>query len=299
MNKPVVMILAAGRGQRMQPLTDVIPKPLLLAKGFPLIGYQIEKFTRFGVENFVINISHLEEVFYKYFRKNGDSVFANLGVKKVNLSSEQPRALETASGIAKALPLINENNGNSENAPFFVVSSDAFLETDFEKFYAKFAEKLQPGEAALLLVKNPEHNPNGDFYLAENGKLQAIPNRFEKVENTENAENAANSENSENVEISDNQKSYTYSGIGIFTPKFFDGVNPRYPLKLNKLFVQALAEQRLYGEFCDGFWLDIGTPQRLQDFCDYLDKTGIPPRIIEFCKNNPNYTYANANQESE
>lgn len=277
MNKPVVMILAAGRGQRMQPLTDVIPKPLLLAKGFPLIGYQIEKFTRFGVENFVINVSHLEDVFYRYFRKNGDSVFANLGVKKVNLSSEQPRALETASGIAKALPLITENN---ENAPFFVVSSDAFLEADFEKFYAKFAAKLQPGEAALLLVKNPEHNPNGDFYLAENSKLQAIPNRFE------------NSENPENVEISDNQKSYTYSGIGIFTPKFFDGVNPKYPQKLSKLFVQALAEQRLYGEFCDSFWLDIGTPQRLQDFCDYLGKSGIPPRIIEFCKNNPNYIYA-------
>ena len=144
-------------------------------------------------------------------------------------------------------------------------------------------------------MKNPFSSDKDEEKLKEEVKIDEEKTADENAE-TENEEKI---ENSENVEISDNQKSYTYSGIGIFTPKFFDGVNPRYPLKLSKLFVQALAEQRLYGEFCDGFWLDIGTPQRLQDFCDYLDKTGIPPRIIEFCKNNPNYTYANANQESE
>lgn len=278
--KPVVMILAAGRGKRMQPLTDVIPKPLLLAKGFPLIGYQMEKFTRFGVSHFVVNVSHLEEVFSSYFYENGDSAFKNLGVEKVDLSSEQPRALETAAGIAKALPLITADN---PELPFFVVSSDAYLEANFENFYAKFVNKLQPGEAALLLVKNPQHNKNGDFYLAADGKLKAIENRF--------YEKPKDKTNRPKIQVDTERQTYTYSGIGIFTPKFFDGVDPSYPKRLSHLFITALAEQRLYGEVCDDFWLDIGTPERLQEFCDYLDKTGIPPRILEFCKNNPDYAY--------
>ena len=139
------MILAAGRGERMRPLTDKQPKPLLKVKGKPLIQYHIEALARADITQIVINHAWLG---FQIEEALGDG--ANLGVHIV-YSAEGDNVLETGGGIFKALPLLGED-------PFIVVNGDVW--TDFQ--YDSLPKTLV-GLAHLVLVPNPPHNPNGDF----------------------------------------------------------------------------------------------------------------------------------------
>ena len=142
------MILAAGRGERMQPLTDTLPKPLLEVRGKPLIVWHLEKLSRNGFQEVVINIAHLGE---KIIETLGDGSRWNL---KIHYSDERKAgALESAGGIKKALTLLGD-------APFLVVNGDVFCEYEFESDF-NLKEKL----AHLILVHNPPHNEKGDFAL--------------------------------------------------------------------------------------------------------------------------------------
>ncbi|CUV65671.1 Nucleotidyl transferase [Sulfurovum sp. enrichment culture clone C5] len=145
------MILAAGRGERMKPLTDTIPKPLLEVGGKPLIVWHIEKLANAGFEEIVINIAHLG---YKIPEALGDG--SKWGVK-LHFSDEQKEgALESAGGIVKALPLFG-------NEPFLVVNGDVWCDYEFDKDF-----KLEDGILAhLILVPNPNHNQKGDFALKD------------------------------------------------------------------------------------------------------------------------------------
>lgn len=140
------MILAAGRGERMRPLTDRQPKPLLEVRGKPLIVHHVEALARAGFDRIVVNLSWL-----------GDQIRARLGDGGefgVNIAySEEPEALETAGGIVQALPLLGER--------FVVVNADVFTDYDFAR--------LRGGDAVahLVLVENPVHNHGGDFALAD------------------------------------------------------------------------------------------------------------------------------------
>lgn len=139
------MILAAGRGERMRPLTDSVPKPLLEVRGRPLIAYHLEALSRAGFSEIVVNLSWLGKQIRDYL---GNGAAFSVAIEY----SDEPEALETAGGILQALPLLGER--------FIVVNSDIFTDYDFA------ALKRSDSSAHLVLVENPPHNPAGDFSLS-------------------------------------------------------------------------------------------------------------------------------------
>ena len=149
-----VMILAAGRGERMRPLSDTVPKPLLEAGGKPLIVHLIEGLVRHGLRDLVINHSHLGEKISAYLGDGG-----RYGVRVV-YSHEEGGGLETGGGIFKALSLIGTD-------PFMVINGDIWTDYPFDRLPARL-----DGLAHLVLVDNPPQHPQGDFALRK-GKLFA------------------------------------------------------------------------------------------------------------------------------
>jgi len=211
------MILAAGRGERMRPLTDKRPKPLLLAAGKPIIQYTIEQLVKAGFREIVINIAHF-----------GQQIKQTLGAGNqfgvsITYSDEGEMALETAGGIINALPLLG-------NQPFLVVNGDIANNFDFSRFQNKKIDL-----AHLVLIPNPEHHPEGDFHLSANGMMteKGLP-------------------------------TLTFSGMGLYSPELFKNAAPG-KTKLAPLLRQGMFEKRITGEKFTGFWMDIGTPQRLAD----------------------------------
>ena len=155
------MILAAGRGERMRPLTDTVPKPLLRVGGKRLIEHHLEKLSAAGVTDVVINLSHLADRFAPAL---GDGSRWNL---RIAWSDEGPEPLETGGGIRRALPLLGE-------APFLVVSADIVSDIDYAALPAE-----PEGLAHLVMVPNPDFHPEGDFVLdgtrlAEEGPGQRL-----------------------------------------------------------------------------------------------------------------------------
>ncbi|MGB5506356.1 MAG: nucleotidyltransferase family protein [Sulfurovum sp.] len=209
------MILAAGLGTRMRPLTDKTPKPLLKVGGIPLIVWHIERLAHDGFTNIIINIAHLG---YQIPEALGDG--SQWGVNITYSDEQEEGALESAGGIVKALPLLGDD-------PFAVVNGDVWTDYDFQD-----QRKLADGILAhLVLVPNPEHNPEGDFALEDNKMVDA--------------------------------KQYTFSGIGYYSPKLFEGV-PYGKSALAPLLRAAMKEGKVTGELYEGEWLDIGTPERLE-----------------------------------
>ena len=145
------MILAAGRGERMRPLTDHIPKPLLKVGGKPLIVWHLERLAKAGFKEVVINYAHLGEQIEQAL---GDGSVWGLNVQY----SPETSALETAGGIANALPLLGD-------APFLVVNGDVFTEIDFGAL-----QLVSPNLAHLVMVDNPPQHPDGDF-VVDSGKV--------------------------------------------------------------------------------------------------------------------------------
>jgi MurNAc alpha-1-phosphate uridylyltransferase len=215
--KPIqkAMILAAGRGERMRPLTDTTPKPLLEVGNKPLIVWHIEHLVEAGFQEIVINIAHLG---YKIPEALGNG--SQWGVTLHYSDEQEEGALESAGGIVKALPLLG-------NTPFLVVNGDVWCNYTFNHF-----KTLPEGIVShLILVPNPEHNPHGDFALKD-GKVT-------------------------------NAKAYTFSGIGYYHPKLFEGVTyGKSPLA--PLLRQAIERGEVTGELYTGEWRDIGTPERLE-----------------------------------
>lgn len=151
------MILAAGRGERMRPLTDTVPKPMLEVGGRPLVAWHLEKLAAAGFDEVVINHAHLGQVIETGL---GDGRRFGLKIRY----SPEATALETAGGIRQALPLLGE-------APFPVINGDVFSDFDFGRF-ATIAAQMRDGglQAWCVLVDNPAHHPQGDFGL-EGGRL--------------------------------------------------------------------------------------------------------------------------------
>lgn len=222
------MILAAGRGERMRPLTDATPKPLLVAGGKPLIVWHVEALVRAGVRDIVINHAHLGG---KIEAALGDG--ARFGAR-IRYSPER-EALETAGGIANALPLLGE-------APFLVVNGDIFCDYDFATLPALAAGSL----AHLVLVPNPPHHPRGDFAL--NGdRVTSIP-------------------------IASRSTLLTFSGIGLYRPTLFAGIARGEKAKLAPLLQEAMSAGQVSGELFAGRWTDVGTPERLRDLDQLLSR---------------------------
>jgi len=153
------MILAAGLGSRMRPLTDHTPKPLLEVGGIPLIVWHLEKLAHHGFKKVVINIAHFG---YMIPEALGDG--SEWGIRIIYSDEQEEGGLESAGGIVKALPHLKDSN------PFLVVNGDVWTDYDFD-----VSLKLDEGILAhLVLVPNPAHNPKGDFAI-DGGKAVNIP----------------------------------------------------------------------------------------------------------------------------
>lgn len=211
-------ILAAGRGERMRPLTDHTPKPLLVAGGKPLIVWHLERLAAAGFKEIVINHAHLGSLIEQTLG-NGSP----WGLQ-IQYSAEPPGALETAGGIANALQLMGDK-------PFLVVNGDVYCDMNFNRLSA-----LTVTNAHLVMVENPAHHTGGDFSLDNN-----------------------------RVVIANGEQTFTYTGIGVFSPSFFAGVKPGTIMKLRPLLDAAIAVGTLTGERFAGRWVDVGTPQRLAE----------------------------------
>lgn len=155
------MILAAGRGERMRPLTDVTPKPLLEVRGKPLIVHHIERLAAAGFEEIVINIAHLG---YMIPEALGDG--SRWGVKLTYSDEQGEGALESAGGIVKALPLLGDD-------PFLIVNGDVWTDYPFDPDI-----ELDTALAHLVLVPNPEHNPIGDFGIEGNHAVSQAQTKY-------------------------------------------------------------------------------------------------------------------------
>ncbi|MDH5552061.1 MAG: nucleotidyltransferase family protein [Nitrosomonas sp.] len=220
------MILAAGRGERMRPLTDTKPKPLLQAGGKSLIEYQLIRLAEAGFTEIVINHAYLGEMI-ELALGNG----ARYGVS-IQYSHE-PLVLETAGGIANAMPLLTNT---VQDQPFLVVNADVYSEIDYAALLPVMQRiQLHPEEslAHLLLVDNPAHHTDGDF------ALEGL-----------------------NIQL-DGENKLTFSGVGVYQPALFCDVLPKKPAKLAPLFRHAIKQQKLTGEYFQGVWIDVGTPDRL------------------------------------
>ncbi len=224
------MILAAGRGERMRPLTDHAPKPLLVAGGKPLIVWHIERLHAAGFVHIVINHAHLGEQI--------ESALGNGAAFGVSIEySREVSALETAGGIATALPLIEED-------VFPVVNGDIYCEYDFSRLAEPLA-RLAAGhdQAHLVLVDNPPHHPNGDFVL-DGGRVVASP-------------------------LTAHRSPLTFSGIGVYHRALFAHTPAGEKAPLAPLLRRAIDAGRISGEHFNGRWVDVGTPARL----NALDET--------------------------
>jgi N-acetyl-alpha-D-muramate 1-phosphate uridylyltransferase len=154
------MVLAAGRGERMRPITDTLPKPLVPVADKPLIGYHLERLARAGFRDVVINLSWLGQ---KICEALGDGRQYGLSIV---YSEEGPEPLETGGGIFQALPLLG-------SGPFLVVNGDTWNDIEYGGL------KLEPGaDGHLVLVPNPTHNTNGDFGLADGFVVERPTDRF-------------------------------------------------------------------------------------------------------------------------
>jgi MurNAc alpha-1-phosphate uridylyltransferase len=154
-----VMILAAGVGERMRPLTDHIPKPLLRVGGRPLIEHHIARLATAGYGELVINVSHLAQQIIDFC---GDGTQWGVSIRY----SREEDPLETAGGIQHALPLLGRQ-------PFLVVNGDIWTDYDFAQLRGY---RPAPGETAhLVLVRNPSHHPEGDFLLDDEGRVRDRP----------------------------------------------------------------------------------------------------------------------------
>lgn len=209
------MILAAGRGERLRPLTDAVPKPLLEVHGQPLIAHHLEKLAAAGFREVVINLAHL-----------GDQIRDTLGDGSgwglnIHYSQEPEGALDTGGGIRQALPMLGD-------APFAVVNGDVYSAYPLARLRA-----VKCDQAHLVLVPNPEHNPGGDFVLR--GGYVGLTG----------------------------EPMYTFSGISVYHPRFFDATSAgRFSVK--PMLRAAAAAQQVTGEIYRGTWHDIGTIERLQ-----------------------------------
>lgn len=154
------IVLAAGRGERMRPLTDTTPKPLLPVADRPLIAYHLEALARAGIRDVVINLSWLGE---RIRERLGDG--AGFGVR-ITYSDEGPAALETGGGIFRALPLLGPG-------PFLVVNGDTWTDYDFSRLRLD-----ETADARLVLVPNPPHHPRGDFGLEGDVIVEREHDRF-------------------------------------------------------------------------------------------------------------------------
>jgi MurNAc alpha-1-phosphate uridylyltransferase len=222
-------LLAAGRGERMRPLTDELPKPLLTIKNKSLLAWHVEALSAAGIQDVVIN--------HAWLGKKIEDALGNGSQFGLNITySPEASALETAGGIRKALPLLNPSDY------FLVINGDVFSPNLPIQQLLNQASNLRSISsrplAHLLMVPNPAQHPEGDFYIKDS-----------QVSN----------------EPLDGAEKLTFSGIGLYHRDLFKDLELDVPTKLAPILREAMSKNRVSGEKYHGPWHDVGTPQRLQE----------------------------------
>jgi MurNAc alpha-1-phosphate uridylyltransferase len=237
MGDATAMILAAGRGERMRPLSDATPKPLLVAGGKPLVVHQIEALARAGHRDIAINASHLA----------GRLVDALADGRALGVRlhwSIEPEPLETAGGLATAFPLFAP-------VPIVVVSGDIWTDYDYAALaprIAAIAGPADPARAHLVMVPNPPWHPGGDFALESDAGRDGGVCRV-GLRRT--------------GPLTDGCSNLTYGNIGLYDSALFDDLPRGVKLKLLPLYREWIGAGIVTGERYDGRWANIGTPEDL------------------------------------
>lgn len=220
------MVLAAGLGQRMRPITDTLPKPLVAIGGKPMLDHALDRLAEAGVTDAVVNVHHLAGLI--------ESHVAGRSAPRVTISDERAQLLETGGGVKKALPLLGPE-------PFFHVNSDSlWSETDRSNIAAMAGAWDAAAMDMLLLLARREDSIGfdgaGDFFRAEDGRLTRRGTATSAP--------------------------HVYAGVAILKPELFADT-PEGPFSLNLLFDRAIAAGRLHGIVLEGQWLHVGTPQAI------------------------------------
>ena len=232
MTVPTAIILAAGRGQRMRPLTDQIPKPLLTVRGKPLIEWHIEALARSGVRRIVVNTAWLED---RIVAALGDGSRFGVRLQYSMEGRDHGGALETAGGIATALPWLVDGPDDA----FWVVSGDIHA-PDFVFDPAAVQRFCASGlDAHLWLVPNPAFHPRGDFGLDDAGL--GLPDG-----------------------PGPDGRTWTYANIALCRAALVDGVAPGTVRPLGPLLFDGMRRRRIGAEVYDGRWANVGTPEQLR-----------------------------------
>jgi MurNAc alpha-1-phosphate uridylyltransferase len=222
-------LLAAGRGERMRPLTDELPKPLLTIKNKSLLAWHVEALRAAGIQDVVIN--------HAWLGKKIEEALGNGSQFGLNITySPETTALETAGGIRRALPLLNPSDY------FLVINGDVFSPNlPIQQLLDRASDlRSMPSRplAHLLMVPNPVQHPEGDFYIQDSQVSNEPLYGAEKL---------------------------TFSGIGLYHRDLFKDLELDVPIKLAPILREAMAKNRVSGEKYHGPWHDVGTPQRLQE----------------------------------
>lgn len=224
---PTAMVLSAGLGTRMRPLTDTRPKPLVAVEGRALIDHVLDRVAEAGIPRAVVNLHHHADLLEAHLK-------ARAGAPEVLLSDERGALLETGGGVRKALPLIGPG-------PFLAINSDTIWIEGMRPNLARLAERFDPATMDALLLLAPAalsigYDGMGDFQMDTLGRL------------TRRAERQV--------------APFVYAGAAILKPELFAGT-PEGAFSLNRIFDKAAADERLFGLRLDGVWMHVGTPDAI------------------------------------
>lgn len=222
------MILAAGLGKRMRPITSTIPKPLVEVQNKALIDYGLDALARNGVERVVVNVHYMPDLMRAHLRKRRDM--------EVVVSDETDRLLESGGGIVRALPLLGEE-------PFYLLNADTFWIDGYRDNLDLMADLWDPASADMLLLiaemrQSTGYDGRGDFVMDREGRLRRRAER--------------------------NMSPFIYAGAAIMKPSTFHGM-PEETFSLNRVFDALIETDHLYGVRLDGLWLTVGTPKAVRE----------------------------------
>ena len=220
------MVLAAGLGERMRPLTERVPKPLVEVAGKPLLDHVLDRLAAAGVEKAVVNVHYLAGQI--------EAHVVNRAKPQVVISDERAQILGTGGGVVKALPQLG-------TAPFFHINSDSIWIDGVHGNLQRLAAAFDPPTMDALLLLAPSagsigYAGRGDFAMAPNGRLRRRTER-EVVP-------------------------FVYAGVAIFSPELFAGAEAK-PFSLTTLFDRAAESGRLFGLRLEGLWMHVGTPDAI------------------------------------
>lgn len=224
-------VLAAGRGERMRPLTDTLPKPLVPLKGKALIDYQLEKLSAAGIQDVIVNVAYLGEQVVEHLQKQ-DHVKLNIMI------SREPEPLETGGALYHARELI----GNDD---ILLVNGDVWSEINYSNVIenALALGCVAKGGAHLVLVENPAFKSVGDF------SLDGSALKF----------------------LEESEKGFTFSGVSVLSSKLlncYPEMREKFPLK--EIFDWGILNQKISAEVFTAYWNDVGTPERLKEVENFI-----------------------------